>query len=183
MPLHGTGNTDNIRDDHPPTPRPSRPPDSLPYEPTRPQDKATFGNELKHHCLLYGPDATSFIQDSSVPFLSAWNGPFQMMKSCQATKILSPQEQLNLLHDSRWALTRSWYIIWLMFKKLPLISARHQKGGLLHLLRQTVPTNIFLLVHLCRSGSASTTGPWAPTRKGRCLRKANRAYRYPAGSI
>ena len=40
--LHSTGNTDYIRDDHPPTPRPSRHPDSLPWEPTRPQDKAYF---------------------------------------------------------------------------------------------------------------------------------------------
>ena len=48
---------------------------------------------------FYGPDATSFIQDSSVPFLSARNCPFQMMKSCPATKILSPQGQINL---PRW---------------------------------------------------------------------------------
>ena len=33
--------------------------------------------------------------------LNAWNCPFQMMKSCQVTKILSPQEQINLLHGSR----------------------------------------------------------------------------------
>ena len=46
-------------------------------------------------CLLYGPDATSFIQDSSVPFLSAWNCPFQVLKSCQATKILSPRAQTS----------------------------------------------------------------------------------------
>ena len=105
--------------------------------------RPTFGNELRHHCLLYGPDATSFIRDSSVPFLSAWNCPFQVMKSCQATKILSPQEQINLPRGSRWTLTRSWYITWLMFKKLPQTFARHQKRGLLHLLRQTVSANIF----------------------------------------
>ena len=58
-----------------------------------------FGNELRHHCLLYGhgPNATSFIHDNSVPFLNAWNCLFQMMKSCSATKILSPQEQIILL--------------------------------------------------------------------------------------
>ena len=113
---------------------------------------------MRHHCIIYSPDATSFIQDSSVPFLSAWNCPFQVMKSCQATKILSPQEQISLPRGSRWTLTRSWYITWLMFKKLLQTFARHQKGGLLHLLRQTVPVNIFLLGHLCRGGSASTTG-------------------------
>ena len=58
------------------------------------------------------------------------------MKSCQATKILSPQEQINLVSGSRWTLTRSCYIIWLMFKELPQIFARHHKGSLLHLLRQ-----------------------------------------------
>ena len=41
---------------------------------------------------------------------------------------------------------------------------RHQKGGLLHLLRQTVSANFFLIVHLCRSGSASTTGTLGPRR-------------------
>ena len=42
--------------------------------------------------------------------------------------------------------------MWLMYKKLPQTFARHQKGGLLHLLRQSVPVNIFPIVHLCRSG-------------------------------
>ena len=32
----------------------------------------------------------------------------------------------------------SWYITWLMFKKLPQTFKRYQKGGLLHLLRQPV---------------------------------------------
>ena len=40
--LHSTGNTDYIRYDHPPTPRPSRQPDFRPWEPTRPHDKAYF---------------------------------------------------------------------------------------------------------------------------------------------
>ena len=101
--LHSIDHTDYIRDDHPPTPRPSRQPDSLPCEPTRPQDKAHFGNELRHHCLLDGhdPDATSFIHDSSVLFLNAWNCHFQKMKCCAATKIFSLQVQINLLRGSR----------------------------------------------------------------------------------
>ena len=45
--LHSTGNTDYIRDDHPPTPRPSRQPDFLPWEPTRPQDKAYFWERIE----------------------------------------------------------------------------------------------------------------------------------------
>ena len=39
------------------------------------------------------------------------------MKSCQATKILSPQGQINLPLGSKWTLTMSWYTIRLMFKK------------------------------------------------------------------
>ena len=78
-----------------------------------------FGNGLRHHCLLHGhgPNATSFIHVNSVPFLSVWNCRSQMMKSCQATKKLTPQERTNLLRGSRWTLTRCWYSIWLMFKK------------------------------------------------------------------
>ena len=62
-----------------------------------------FGNELRHHCLFYGHglNATYFILDKSVPFLKAWNCLFQMMKSCAAMKILSPQEQIILLRGSR----------------------------------------------------------------------------------
>ena len=140
--IHSTGNTDYTRDVHPPTPRPARQPDSLPWESTRPQDKAYFWERIEAHCLLYGPNATSFTQGSSVPFLNVWNCHFQVMKSCQATKILSPQEQIILPRGSRWTHARSWYIIWLMFKKLLQTFARHQKGGLLHLLRQTVPTSV-----------------------------------------
>ena len=75
--------------------------------------RPTFWNELRHHCLLYGhgPNATSFIQDNSVPFLSVWYCRFQMMKSCPVTKNLTPQEQIYLLRGSRWALTKSWYSI------------------------------------------------------------------------
>ena len=62
-----------------------------------------FGNELKHHCLLYGHglNAISFIHDNSVPFLSVWSCHFPMMKSFPVTKKLSPQEQITLLRGSR----------------------------------------------------------------------------------
>ena len=45
--LHSIDLTDYIRDDHPPTPRPSRQPDSLPWEPARPQDKAYFWERIE----------------------------------------------------------------------------------------------------------------------------------------
>ena len=97
--LHSTGNTDYIRDDDPRTPRPSRQPDSLPWEPTR----------LQVSCRT--DQFTAWVK-------------------------MDPHDVL----------------------KLPQTFARHQKGGLLHLLRQTMSANIYLIVHPCRSGSASTTG-------------------------
>ena len=45
--LHSTDHTDCIRDDHPPTPRPLKQPDSLLWEPTRPQDKAYFWERIE----------------------------------------------------------------------------------------------------------------------------------------
>ena len=42
MIIQSTSNTDHIRDDAPPAPRPARQPDSLRWEPSRPQDKAHF---------------------------------------------------------------------------------------------------------------------------------------------
>ena len=96
------------------------------------------------------------------PFPERLELPCRSMQSCQAKRILSPQEQITLLCGSRWTLTRSWYIMWLIFKKLLQTFARHQKGGLLHVLRQTVPVNIFVLVHLYRGAAASTTGTLGP---------------------
>ena len=69
-------------------------------------------------------------------------------------EILSGYEEINCVLRNRSLYCRSWYDIWLVFKK----SYRRLSRGIGHLLRQTVPTNIFLLDHLCRSGSAPTTG-------------------------
>ena len=69
--VQSTGNKGYIRDDVHPTPRPAGQPDSLPWEPTDSRIRHTFGREVRHHCLLYGPDATSSTQGSSVPFLNA----------------------------------------------------------------------------------------------------------------
>ena len=92
------------------------------------------------------------------PFSWTLELPFSNDEILCGSKVLSSQEQINLLRGLRWALTRSWYSKWLIFRELPQIFAKHQKGGLLHLLRQPVPTNILLLDHLCRRDSASTTG-------------------------
>ena len=53
------------------------------------------GKELRHHCLLYDPGATSSTQSSSVLFLNAWSCRFQVKRSCQASKILSPRAQTS----------------------------------------------------------------------------------------
>ena len=82
--------------------------------------RLVFGSELRHHCLRcgHGLNATSFIHVNSVPFLSVWNCRFPMMKSWAVTKNLTPQEQIYLLRGSRWASTKSWCSIWLIFRKL-----------------------------------------------------------------
>ena len=70
--------------------------------PVRPRYLATiltFGNEWRHHCphCGHGPNATSYIRNSSVPFPNAWNCPIRAMISCQATRILSPRDRIALL--------------------------------------------------------------------------------------
>ena len=67
-----------------------------------PATKLIFGNDWRHHCLHYGhgPNAISYIHNSSFPFLNAWNCPFQVMQSCQATRILSPRGRITLRRRS-----------------------------------------------------------------------------------
>ena len=72
--------------------------DPVPCEPTIPlRQSFFFGNDWRHHCLHCGhsPNATSYIRNSSVPFPNAWNCPFRVMQSCQATMILSPQDRIT----------------------------------------------------------------------------------------
>ena len=48
-----TGPTDYIRDDHPPTPRQRRQPVFLPWEPTKPEDKAYFLERMQAPLPFY----------------------------------------------------------------------------------------------------------------------------------
>ena len=133
--------------------------------------RPTFGKEMRHQCLLYGPDATSYTPGSFVPFLNARNCPSRVMKFCQATRILSPRGQINLTRLSKWTLTIPRYITWLMFKKLPQTFASHQKEGLLHLLRPTVSAQMYSRSLMQkRLNLESRTSTW----EARCLRKADR---------
>ena len=64
-----------------------------------PCETTTFGNGWRHHCTYcgHGPNATSYIRNSSVPFPNVWYCHFRAMISCQATRILSPQDRITLL--------------------------------------------------------------------------------------
>ena len=54
------------------------------------------GKELRHHCLPYDPGASS-TQRSSILFLNAWICRFQVNRSCQTSKIVSPRVQTSSL--------------------------------------------------------------------------------------
>ena len=102
--LHNTDHTDCIRDGHPPTPRPSGQPDSLPLEPTRPQDKAYSWERIEAPLPPLRPQPKcNFIHAQQLsPSPERLDLPFffQMMKSCAATKIVFPREQIILLRGS-----------------------------------------------------------------------------------
>ena len=57
--------------------------------------------------------------------------------------------------------------MWLTFTKLWQISVTLLKEDSLPILRHMATTNTFLLNHLCRGGSASTTGTLGPDEEGR----------------
>ena len=134
--------------------------------------RLAFGSELRHHCLRcgHGLNATSFIHVNSVPFLSVWYYRFQMMKSCPVTKNMTPQEQIYLLHGSKWASTKSWSSKWWTLRRLQQSFARHPKGNTLPLLTWTVPENALRPVRLCRETQHLQLEPWTPSGKWRCLR-------------
>ena len=82
--LHSTDHTDYLRDDHPPAPRPSRQPDSLPWEPTRPRCPSIFMLlRAGGYQLVHGPGSkrswstavTSMVQPWSVSGLSLCVSP------------------------------------------------------------------------------------------------------------
>ena len=72
--LHSTDHSDCI----PGTARISKQCDFSPCEPTKPQDKAYFWERIETPLppCGHGPNATSYIHDSSVPFPNAWSCDF-----------------------------------------------------------------------------------------------------------
>ena len=97
--LHSTDHADCI----PETPRPSRQFDSLPCEPTKPQDKDYFWERIETPLPPLRPRPNcNFIHPRQLsPFPERLELSFQMMESSAATKILSLQEQIILLRGSR----------------------------------------------------------------------------------
>ena len=60
-----------------------------------PKEPNFSGSELRHHCLSHDPGATLSTQSSSVLILNDWSCRFQVKRSCQASKILSPRAQTS----------------------------------------------------------------------------------------
>ena len=88
------------------------------------------------------------------------------------SKHLSNRPLVQKRRGSRWALTRSCSSIWLTFKELQHIFAKHQKGNLLTS-SQTVSTNILLPDHSCRRDTASSTGTQGPDAEKKMLSKSS----------
>ena len=78
--LHSTGNKGYTRDDHPPTPRPSRQPDSLPWEPMRPQDKAYFWERIETPLPLLRPSCNFNYPRQLSPFPERLKLPFSSVE-------------------------------------------------------------------------------------------------------
>ena len=118
---------------------------------------------MRHHCLLaqmqlHPPKAAqSFSWTPELAFFKWWD--FVRLRGyC----FLGDRSVHRV--GTKQTLTIPWYIIWLMSKKLPQTFAKQQKGGMIHLLRQTASAKKYPIVHLCRSGSVSTTGTQEPRR-------------------
>ena len=94
----------------------------------------------------------------------------QELRSCQASKKLFPRAPTSP-RGYKQSLMLPWYIIWSMFKKPPNTLVRHQKGDMMHFLRQTASAttkSIRVLV---------STYSWNPRHRrgeGKCFREAHR---------
>ena len=127
--------------------------------------RPTFGNALRHHCLLsgHGPDATSFIQDSSVPFLNAWNCPFsndEILSGCEDIVSLGTDQFTAWVKmDPHEVLVH--HMVDVQKATTDFLEASERRPAT----SSQTPCQLFLLDHLCRRGSASTTGTLG--RRGR----------------
>ena len=129
----------------------------------------TFGNDWRHHCphCGHGPNATSYIRNSSVLFPNAWNCPFRVMISCQATRILFPQDRITLLcgckmspHEISAEHVVDIHKVVADFRDAFEINPSSSS--------QSYGVNIFVLSITCAVKTQHLQlEPWAPTWKGR----------------
>ena len=117
-------------------------------------------------------------------FMQGQSGNFRRIS---LTRISTCLVQISLPCGVKWALRRFWPSTWLTFTELRQISVTLLKEiSLLLLLSHMESTNIFLINHQSRRGSASTTGTLGPDVEKKMLSKSKLrevAYHYPAGSI
>ena len=98
------------------------------------------GKERRHHCLSYDLGAIFLHPKQLSPFPERLELLFQVKRSFQASRTLSPRSQTISLRGYRQTLMLPWYDVWSMFNKPLQIFARHQKGDTIHLLRHTAST-------------------------------------------
>ena len=156
-------NSESQGDVIPETPKVSMPVSWSPWRPTKNRDTACSWERIEAPLPPLQPQSTCDRLES----------PF----SCDAC--LSGYEDLvssGSDHFTMWCTMSPQEILvktWLTFTKLWHISVKLMKEDRLHLLRHMASTNTFLLNHLCRGGSASTTGTLGPDEERRMLRETN----------
>ena len=148
--------------------------DPVPCEPTIPP----FWNDWRHHCLHYGhgPNATSFINVNSVPFLGVWYYRFQMMKSCLVTKNLTPMSDRELLVQHMVDIEKATAEFREASERKHATSSHMNSSG------KRFPTRSIVQRRL----SIYNWNPGPPSGKRRCLRTTNCrkvACHYLAGGV
>ena len=104
--------------------------------------RPTFGNELRHHCLLQGRTCNFIHPGQLSPFPERLEMPFSIDEILSGYEdiVSSGTDQFTawVKMDPHEVLVHHVVDVQKSYRRL---SARHQKGDLLHLLRQTVPTH------------------------------------------
>ena len=154
--LHSTDHSDCI----PETPRISKQFDSLPYEPTRPQDKAYFCERIEAPLPPLRPrPKCNFIHPRQLGLF-----PERLELPFSNDEILSSYEGIvssGTDHFTAWVkMSHHEVLVQHMVDILKATAEFREESerNLLHLLTRTVPTSTLLPDQLCRRDSASTTG-------------------------
>ena len=184
--LHSTGLTDYIRDDHPPTPRPSRQPNSLPWEPTRPQDKAYFWERIEAPMPPSRPRCTFTHPRQLSPFLERLELP------CSNDELLSSYEDILSSRTDQftaWVKMNPHEVLIQHMVDIQRATADFREASERRpaTSSQTKCQQTFCYPITCAEEAQHLQlEPWDPTRKRRCLRKADcrqMAHHYIAGGF